>query len=133
MTKLVLIAEDNAMIALSMMMELEDAGFEPLGPAGRVEQALKLAEARRPDLALVDVDLQGGDSGLDLARELHRTGVPVLYVTGQANLVTEAEGNRHAVGLLKKPFPTGGLAVAVTAALSGERAEGDLPAQLVWF
>ena len=129
----ILIAEDNAMVGLLMQMDLSDAGYEVMGPFPRSAPALESAGAQRPDLALVDIDLADGDSGIDLAAALRGTlGVPCLFVTGQS---FEASGAaEHAIGALTKPFPSAVLLEAVAAAL--RVAEGEPPPSgqaVAWF
>ena len=52
---ILLVAEDEALIALVLEGALRDAGHEVLGPAATPEEALALAEGTRPGL-----DLFGG-------------------------------------------------------------------------
>jgi DNA-binding NtrC family response regulator len=78
----VLVVEDEVIIALELCMILAGLGHEVVGIALSGPQALRLAEQARPDLALVDVRLQGGADGVAVARELHgRLGVPPVFVT----------------------------------------------------
>ena len=111
----VLVVEDDAIIALSAVGVLEEAGHEVLGPALGVEQALAIAGEQRPDLALVDINLAGHDEGVELARRLRREfAVPSLFVSGQT---AAARSNRDAaLGLLKKPYDPASLAGALPAA-----------------
>lgn len=50
---------------------LERGGISIIGIASTIAEAVERVEALRPDVTLVDVDL-GGESGFDLAEELHR-------------------------------------------------------------
>jgi len=112
---LILLVEDDAIVASSAVGELEDAGHEVLGPAYEVDDALRLAAERRPDLALVDINLAGHDEGVDLARRLKREfGVPSLFVSGQ--LAAARSNQDAALGLLKKPYDPSTLANAVPVA-----------------
>ena len=100
---IILVVEDESIIGLELEGRLEDAGHEVLGPASTVSSALELAEAKRPDLALVDINLGDGGSGIDLARQLlHRWGTPSLFLSGQTQEARENED--AAVGRLGKPF-----------------------------
>jgi CheY-like chemotaxis protein len=111
----ILVVEDDAIIALSAAAVLEEAGHDVIGPALGVEHALALAREHGPDLALVDINLAGGDEGIDLARQLQRElGVRSLFVSGQ---IATARSNRDAaLGLLKKPYDPAALAGALPAA-----------------
>jgi len=100
---LILIAEDDALNAFMMEQSLLWAGHSIMGPAGTMAEALALIGQRRPDLALIDINLGSSTSGLDLARDIcTRWNIPGLFVTGQIEL---ARAHRaHALGVLPKPF-----------------------------
>ncbi len=62
---------------------LERGGISIIGVASTIAEAVVRVEALRPDFTLVDVDL-GGESGFDLAEELHRPngdGPPKVILT----------------------------------------------------
>ncbi len=66
----ILIVEDEALIAVVLADSLEGAGHEVMGPASTMAEALALCEALRPELALLDINLRDGSSGVDVARAL---------------------------------------------------------------
>ena len=108
----VLIAEDNALLAFMIEEPLTERGHIVVGRANRYDVAVRLAERRRPDLALIDIDLEGDRSGVELATELKtRLGVQTLFATGQ---VERARAHREAaLGLLEKPFSPAAVVAAV--------------------
>lgn len=110
----ILIAEDNTIIAMVMESDLKSAGYEVAGIVGRVDRGLKIAQSRPIDLALIDIDLQSGDSGVDLANALkERHHVPSVFVSGQDAI---AQSNREAaLGLIRKPFKSAQFVAAVEA------------------
>jgi DNA-binding NarL/FixJ family response regulator len=55
----VLIVEDDAFTALGMADVLTFAGFEVVGTARRVAEALALSTRTRPDVAIFDIRLAG--------------------------------------------------------------------------
>ena len=109
----ILIVEDEAVVALEIEGMLAMAGHEAVGQADDLPSALAAAEAEKPDLALVDIQLAQGTSGLDVAAALKARGVPVLFATG--NCPTE-RGRGLALGCLHKPISDRSLAAAVEAA-----------------
>lgn len=111
----ILVIEDEALVALEIQSGLETVGHEIVGVAGRAATASSLARTTRPDLALVDVRLARGDSGLDVATDLARLGIPCLFVTGNC---PEERGNGLAVGCLHKPFDERQLLEAVAAVIT---------------
>ena len=64
-----LIVDDNQRFAQTARELLQEDGIDVLAVAGGGEEAVRLARELRPDLALVDIDLDG-ESGLDVARRL---------------------------------------------------------------
>jgi CheY-like chemotaxis protein len=64
-----LIVDDSEQFLASAERLLGVGGLKIVGTAHSRAEALRLAEELRPDLVLVDIDL-GGESGLDLARDL---------------------------------------------------------------
>ena len=124
------IIEDEALVALEMEDHLTDAGHEVVGIADTLQDAIDLIKETRPDLALVDIQLAEGCSGLDVARELNAHGVPCVFATGNC----PGEDRDDALGCLHKPFNHIQLLGAVTAAnavLAGE--EATLPREMHLF
>jgi two-component system, response regulator PdtaR len=100
---IILVVEDESIIGLELEGRLQEAGHEVLGPTSTVEEALELAERRKPDLALVDINLGDGGSGIELARRLlERWGTPSLFLSGQTQ--EARENNDAAIGRIGKPF-----------------------------
>ena len=56
----VLIAEDDLLMADMLEDALVDNGYEVCGIARTVEKAVELGEKHRPDLAILDLRLEGG-------------------------------------------------------------------------
>ena len=120
----ILVVEDQALIALTLAEALKEAGHEVIGPAVRSEQALSLARARRPELALVDIDLDYAGEGLELASELYALGSAVLFMTGRADL---ARTHPLALGVMVKPFSLTSAVAAVSIAQGLLAGESDPP------
>lgn len=113
--KRILIAEDNTIIAMVMENDLKAAGYTVVEIVGRVDRGLTVAKAQSIDLALIDIDLQSGDSGVDLASALkERHGVPSVFVSGQESIALSHRD--AALGLIPKPFKSIQLVDAVRAA-----------------
>ncbi|KAB7644819.1 response regulator [Polymorphobacter fuscus] len=128
----VLIVEDEALVAMEIEGMLEIAGHDATGMADDLESAVAAAEADRPDLALVDINLARGCSGLDVAAALKARGVPVMFATG--NCASDS-GRGLAMGCLHKPITDSTLAAAIAAAaavLGGGRPQ-RLPASLHFY
>lgn len=99
----ILIVEDEAVILMQMEALIEDAGHVVVGTAMRCEEAIDLAHVVRPDIALIDLNLCDGGSGLTVARRLRDMGgVMVVFVT--ANPLRIGDDFAGADGLIIKPF-----------------------------
>jgi len=80
----VVIADDEALLREGLARLLQDAGFEVVGRCGDAEALLRMVDARKPDVAIVDIRMPPGhgDDGLVAAQEIRRrhpnVGVLVL-------------------------------------------------------
>ena len=130
----ILVAEDEALVALVLELALAAAGHRVLGPAATAAGALRLAEAGRPDLALLDINLAEGGDGVALARALRdRHGTPSLFLSGQT---LQARAARDAAwGLIRKPYDPAVVvrAVAGVGEIMLGRRPGCLPRELELF
>ena len=77
----VLLLEDEVITALAMRDVLLGAGYVVVGPVARVEEALALVAAARPQAAVLDVSLFG-EAVDPVADALASAGVPFLFCTG---------------------------------------------------
>ena len=100
--KTLLIVEDDTLTAMTLQDALEEAGYIVMDLTGRHQDAIVAAQEGKPDLALVNIELQGRDDGIALALELTGMGIPVLFISGQSSRAKSA--NTAAVGSLPKPY-----------------------------
>jgi DNA-binding NarL/FixJ family response regulator len=85
----VVIAEDEAVIAIDIQSMIQDAGGEVVGIAVRGQDAITLAAALRPDVVLMDVHLIGDLDGIEAARAIKALrGVAVIFVTAHGDADT---------------------------------------------
>ena len=93
----VLIVEDEVLVAAELAWLVEDLGHQVVGEAATSGEALRLAKETRPDLALVDVHLYDGPTGVEVARRISaESGATVLFMT--ANQKRVPAGNSQASG-----------------------------------
>lgn len=112
----VLVAEDEAIVALDMCDTVEEAGFEVEGPHNNVSSAMLALQKRKPDLAILDVELDDGDS-FKLAEQLMADNVPVIFHSGQFSPDDVAKRFPNAIAC-SKPCPPGEILDKVQVALS---------------
>jgi len=108
----ILIVEDEALVAMEIEAILEAVGHQVIGFADNQSDALALADERQPDIALVDIQLAQGESGLDVAQTLTSRGVACLFASGNC---PKERGRGLALGCLHKPFSDRTLSAAVSA------------------
>jgi two-component system response regulator DesR len=120
----VLLAEDQAMVrgAIAALLALEE-DLEIVAEASRGDEVVSLALESGPDVALLDVEMPGGD-GLDAAAAL-REEVPscrviILTTFGRVGYLKRAMKN-GAAGFLLKDAPSSELAKAIHRVMRGER------------
>jgi two-component system, NarL family, response regulator DesR len=124
MTVRVLLAEDQAMVrgALSALLSLED-DIEIVAEASRGDEVLPAALDTLPDVALLDIEMPGGD-GLEAAAILHERLpsclVVILTTFGRSGYLKRAMES-GAVGFLLKDAPAYELADAIRRTMKGER------------
>ncbi len=79
---LVLLVEDEALIALALMDDLEAAGYRVAGPFYRCGDTLDWLKHQTPDIAIIDIHLRDGSSA-ELARSLRDRDVPFIVFSGE--------------------------------------------------
>ena len=120
----VLIAEDQALVrgALRALLELEE-DIEVVAEVGRGDAVVEAAREHRPDVALLDIEMPGGD-GIEAARALAAAlpGIRAVILTtfGRPGFLRRAM-EVGAAGFLVKDAPGAELARGIRAVMAGER------------
>ena len=117
----ILIVEDESITAMSMTDLLELWGYAVCEPAPSGEDALKVAEAERPALAILDIKLRGDMTGIELSARLkERFGIPVVFISGYADeAIRKQAEDAGANGFLLKPFDLAHLKTMLERVLAG--------------
>ncbi len=113
----VLIAEDEALIRLDLKEMLEEEGYAVVAEVGDGQQAVEQAEALRPDLVILDIQMPVLD-GLSAAERIAGARIaPVIVLTAfsQRELVERAR-DAGAMAYLVKPFSKNDLVPAIEVA-----------------
>lgn len=125
----VLIVEDEVLLATELGFLLEEVGCLPVGLAMSSDEAVAMAEDLHPDLALVDVHLRDGPTGVEVARTIHDDcGGVVLFMT--ANVKRLPDDFAGACGVIGKPYSEHGVKTAITyltVCMRENRAPGPPP------
>jgi len=115
----VLIVEDEAIVAQDLRQTLIEQGFDAFAVASSGEEALTRAAARRPDVVLMDIRIQGPLDGIAVAATLReRFGVPIIFLTAHADDSTlERAKSTEPFGYLLKPVKSTELKISIELAL----------------
>jgi 1,2-diacylglycerol 3-beta-glucosyltransferase len=119
--KTLMIVEDEVLVAMTLRDELEEAGYDVLDLTERPEEAIAFALESAPDLALVNIQLNGRNDGIALAEQLKALNIPVLFISGQVSRAKTAQ--TVAIGSMPKPYSPTDMVLAVTwllASLKGD-------------
>lgn len=120
----VLLAEDQALVrgALAALLALEE-DIEVVASVGRGDEVIPAAFSVQPDIALLDIEMPGGD-GLTVARllreQLPSCRVVILTTFGRSGYLRRAMDS-GAVGFLLKDAPASELAISLHRVMEGER------------
>jgi DNA-binding LytR/AlgR family response regulator len=102
----ILIVEDELIIAEDVKNMLTHMGYDVIDVAMDYEEAITILEAKKPDLILLDVNLNSHKDGIDLAElinEKHK--IPFIFTTSYSDTLTlNRAKNTHPINYLVKPF-----------------------------
>jgi DNA-binding response OmpR family regulator len=116
MTARILIIEDEALVAMELRFVLEDLGHEVIATVADAKSARAMAAETEIDLALVDIHLSDGATGIELGRDLGQAmGVTVVFMTANPGMVRN--GVAGTIGVLTKPTDERAVKTAVDYAL----------------
>ena len=115
----ILIVQNGETEAPCLEERLRGLGYMACTTVSSARQAVEEAAAARPDVALVDLDLEGETGGIEVAEQLGGQFVPVIYLTGdgEADLLQRA-GTTRPYGCVLKPVDVRQLHLSIQTALS---------------
>ena len=131
----ILIVDDDESGAAHLEACLKSLGYTVCAAVSSGRRALESAGAARPDLALVDLGLEGELTGPETGERIgSRFEVPVVYLTDEADgdLLRRARATGP-FGYVLRPFEEGQLHLNIQAAVSGherERRHGEARTRL---
>jgi DNA-binding response OmpR family regulator len=108
------VVEDEWVIADQIAGALEEAGYDVVGPVGRLREALALLGGPSIDAALIDINVNG-DRSFGLAAELSRLAIPFAFLSGYSS--ADLPSGLAQIPLLQKPVDTSRLRSCVESLL----------------
>jgi len=127
----VLIIEDEIIIAAELSLLLQDMGYNVCGMAINYTSGVKILQEKMPDLAIIDINLGGSKSGIDLGHFINENNnIPFIYLTSNIDketVDTALETKPHSY--LLKPFNKIEIYTSISLALqyksTGKKLEED--------
>ena len=113
----ILVAEDEAIIRMDLIEMLQAAGYEVVAAATNGQEAIDLAVAHKPDLAILDVKMPVLDGITAAAKIIEIAPVLMLTAFSQKELVERAR-DAGVMAYVVKPFTIGDLVPAIEIAIS---------------
>jgi two-component system, cell cycle sensor histidine kinase and response regulator CckA len=131
----IMVVEDEIVIAHDIRRILTGFGYDVLPLVATGSDALRTAEARTPDLVLMDIKLKGAMDGVETAGRLQeKHGTPIVYLTSHSDETTLARAKQtNPFGYIIKPFTDRELRTCIEVALGKHELESKLIARERWF
>jgi two-component system, NarL family, invasion response regulator UvrY len=127
----IFLVDDHPAVRQGLSLLLSGEGLAVCGEAANREQTLRHLDAAEPGLVLVDLNL-GGESGLELVRELHAAGVKTLvYSMHDDARSIESAFASGAQGYVTKREMVSTLLEGVRSVLKGQRYVSPAAAQVL--
>jgi CheY-like chemotaxis protein len=104
--KRILIVEDEMIIALMLEQMVAQMQCEVVGKVSSGEEAVVQALSARPDIILMDINLEGEIDGIEAASIIQRrSSIPIIYITGNTDFMyKERLQQTDYVDFLAKPI-----------------------------
>jgi len=113
-----LIVEDQFIEANNLKIILKKAGYNICPIARSVPEALQIVEQEKPDMVLLDIYLDGPQTGIDLAQILNEKNIAFVFLSANSNKQTlNAAKATNPYGFLVKPFRERDVLVMLDVAL----------------
>ncbi|QDZ07496.1 response regulator [Sphingomonas panacisoli] len=107
----ILIVEDEPLIAMMLEDFLDALGKHCVGTCDTVQSALATIADEKPDAAILDINLSGGEKSWPVADALAAEGIPFVLSSG-GDEVTDGHQERPR---LTKPYTMDGVEKALAA------------------
>jgi len=119
----VLVVEDEIIIADHLCDTLEELGYNALEPALNYSEAISRIEEEKPDIAILDIELGGKKTGIDLAEKIITNyNFPFIFLTSNTDPLTVEKAKKvNPPSYLTKPFTKGSIFTAIEIVLNNSK------------
>ena len=131
----ILIVEDEKITAMMISHQIQNLGYEPLGPIATGEEAVANIAEFCPDAILMDITLKGPMDGIEAANSIQsKYFCPIIYVTAHSDQSTLDRAKlKTPFGYIVKPVSERELHIAIEIALYNYKMEERLKESKEWF
>ncbi|HEX8020971.1 sigma-54 dependent transcriptional regulator, partial [Mucilaginibacter sp.] len=114
----ILIVEDQYIEANNLEVLLRRAGYRVCSIARSVAEAVEIIKKELPDLVLIDIQLKGRQTGIDLGGLLSRKNIAFIYLSGNSKQqILDAAKTTRPYGFLAKPYREKDILIMLEVAL----------------
>src|ERR1700749_607613 len=123
----ILIVEDQYIEASNLELILLRAGYQVCEIARSVAAALKIIASEKPDMVLLDIQLQGRLTGIELAQMLSQKNIAFIFISANSRQqILDAAKLTRPYGFLLKPFREKDILIALDVALYTHMQDSEL-------
>ncbi len=101
----ILVVEDDPSFALELEMMINELGYHYLGNPQTSNEAFKAIASKKPDLIIMDINIQNAIDGISIAENIQSSNIPIIFITGfESTEYFERAKKLQPAGYLVKPF-----------------------------
>ena len=123
----IIIVEDDEITALNLKMSLKKHGYEVLSICNNAAQARSNIDVQKPNLVIIDISLQEGNDGIELAKLVRKKyNLPFIFLTSYSDddIISQAKLTEP-YGYIVKPFDPSSLHATIQMALFKFQVENE--------
>lgn len=102
--QVIAILEDEMLIAMDIKSVLQRNGYENIILCSKLRKLYELLNRITPDLAILDINIGGGQTSFGAASRLSLLGVSVIFLSGYSSKTILAPSELSTIPRLQKPF-----------------------------
>ncbi|KYG83434.1 MULTISPECIES: response regulator transcription factor [Roseivirga] len=123
MKKRILVVDDEVIIADDLCSTLNGLGYDALEPALSYKQAIDMLSTETVDLAILDINLGGRKTGMDVAEYIQEAlEIPFIYLSSHTDTKTlELAKNTMPYAYLVKPYGASDVMAAIEIAFNNQK------------
>jgi PAS domain S-box-containing protein len=130
----ILIVEDETIVAEDIRTTISKYEYEVLDVVSSGEEAMNIIKVHTPDLVLMDIMLEKEMNGVEVATEMEKRSIPVIFLTAYADSTRISQAKKaKPFGYLLKPFRERELIATIEMALYKHNIDKELQKSITNF